>query len=153
MLTDDHPLALGDPRLDQDHDALNRLVVAFGRTVGDAGAARDALAALRAQAGEHFAFEDGELRALGGPDMQCHLDEHQAVLRSLDEVHALLAASDTAADTAARLVVTLAAELQRWLPEHVSYMDVAVAKARVQARLGGAAVRLSRRGPAPGGSA
>ena len=149
MLTDDKPLTLGDPTMDAHHAELLTLSQAFRDSVADTAAAARALDALRSHAREHFAFEDGELTQLGGPDMQCHLDEHSAVLGSLDEVHAILVDPDTTRETVERLVLSLSAELLRWLPEHVHYMDVAVATARIKARLGGMAVRISRK-PAAG---
>lgn len=146
MLTDEQPLALGDPRLDSDHSALQALTSTFRSSLPDRLMAAQALDALRTHAREHFAFEDGELRQLGGPDMQCHLDEHQAVLASLDQVHGMLTDAVTDDAVVTRLVTSLSTELERWLPEHVHYMDVAVATARVKARLGGTAIRIQRRG-------
>ena len=145
MLTDDKPLTLGDPTMDAHHEELLTRAQAFRASVDDTAAAAAALDALRRHAREHFAFEDGELMQLGGPDMQCHLDEHGAVLAALDEVHALLVDPATTRETVERLVLSLSAELLRWLPEHVHYMDVAVATARTKARLGGMAVRISRK--------
>jgi hemerythrin len=149
MLTDDHPLDLGDPRLDQDHRRLLALSETLRQASPEAGAARQALAELREHAQAHFAFEDGELRALGGPDMQCHLDEHAAVLSSLAEVAEVLDDSATTAATVTHLTQSLAAELLRWLPEHVHYMDSAVALARARARLGAAPIRIRRKPQTP----
>ncbi|MNR57358.1 hypothetical protein D3C85_1781200 [compost metagenome] len=43
---------------------------------------------------------------------------------------------------AQRLISSLALELLRWLPEHVSEMDANLAAVRSQSRFGGVGVRL-----------
>jgi hemerythrin len=136
------PLALGDSMLDRDHADLSRLVQALKTASG--GAAVAALDALRAEAGEHFDREDADLRRLGGNNATCHLDEHAAVLLSLDEVRAILCSVATTPETAQRLIASLALELQRWLPEHVSEMDASLAAVRCRSRFGGAPLRLAR---------
>ncbi|UUZ64578.1 hypothetical protein LP417_06275 [Polaromonas sp. P1-6] len=88
--------------------------------------------------------EDADLRRMGGHNATCHLGEHAAVLKSLDEVHSILSDSVTAPELGQRLVVSLTLELQRWLPEHVREMDAGLAAVRSQSRLGGAPVRLAR---------
>lgn len=128
--------------LDRDHVELFRLVLALLDTCGDA--AVSALGALRAEAREHFDREDADLRRLGDHNATCHLDEHAAVLKSLDEVHAILSDSATPPVLEQRLVVSLTLELQRWLPEHVREMDAGLAAVRSQSRLAGAPVRLAR---------
>lgn len=137
------PVELGDPALDRDHAALFRMVCALFDTSGDA--AVSALGELRTEAREHFEREDTDLRRLGGPNASCHLDEHAAVLKSLDEVHTILSDNATPPALSQRLVVSLTLELQRWLPEHVCEMDAGLAVVRSQSRLGGAPVRLERR--------
>lgn len=141
------PFALGDPELDDDHAALSRLIDAFFSS--SVAAAAGTLDALRVEARAHFAREDVDLRRLGGNNASCHLDEHAAVLASLDEVHALLLDRNTSPDAAQRLVVSLSLELQRWLPEHVREMDAELAAVRSRSRWGGAVVRLQRADRAP----
>lgn len=136
------PLVLGDSMLDQDHAGLSRLVQALLTASG--GAAVAALDTLRVEAGEHFDREDADLRILGGNNAACHLDEHAAVLRSLDEVRAILRDEATSPEIAQRLTTSLAFELQRWLPEHVSEMDASLAAVRCRSRFGGAPLRLVR---------
>ncbi len=136
------PLVLGDSMLDQDHAELSRRVQALLTASG--GAAVAALDALRIEAGEHFDREDADLRRLGGNNVSCHLDEHAAVLRSLDEVRAILCSSATSPETAQRLIASLALELERWLPEHVSEMDASLAAVRCRSRFGGAPLRRTR---------
>lgn len=136
-------LALGDPVLDRDHDELLRLALAL-RDASPAQAPA-AMEALRAHAGDHFAREDEDIRLSRDPNGQCHLDEHANVLKSFDEVIAVFGNPATPAGTVERICGSLSAELLRWLPEHVSQMDAAVAVARTKRRLGGAPVLISRR--------
>jgi hemerythrin len=135
-------LTLGDPVLDREHADLQRLIDAFRQA--PPAEALAALDALRAHAAIHFGQEDGDLRRLGGANATCHLDEHAAVLRSLDEVRAVLERPRPPADLTARL----ATELTRWLPEHVQAMDASIASVRTRERFGGAPVLITRRGGA-----
>lgn len=128
--------ALGDPTLDADHaklaDLVDRLAAAKGADV------LASLDALQAHASEHFALEDQELRQMRDGNASCHLDEHAAVLKSMDEVRGIVAAGPDSV------------ELRRWLPEHVTAMDAGVAHTRTRSRLGGAPVVLTRRSSPPG---
>lgn len=107
------------------------------------------LDALQAHASEHFALEDQELRQMRDGNASCHLDEHAAVLKSMDEVRGIVAAGPDSTESA-HLVARLTAELRRWLPEHVTAMDAGVAHTRTRSRLGGAPVVLTRRSSPPG---
>lgn len=138
-------LALGDPVLDADHAELHSLSLQLqAATVAELPAT---VQALRAHAGAHFAREDEDIRIQGGPNATCHLDEHAAVLKSLDEVLALLAEPATPVEALERVQAGLSRELLRWLPEHVSQMDASVAAGRTRERLGGAPVLIQRRPP------
>ncbi len=132
-------ITLGDPALDREHAELQRLIVALMQAPADRVAA--ALDALRTHAGKHFELEDADLRRVGGANATCHLDEHAAVLRSLDEVRQVLARPEPPLD----MIPRLAAELMRWLPEHVQVMDAGIASVRTKERLGGAPVQITRR--------
>ena len=105
--------ALGDPTLDADHaklaDLVDRLAAAKGADV------LASLDALQAHASEHFALEDQELRQMRDGNASCHLDEHAAVLKSMDEVRGIVAAGPDSTESA-HLVARLTAELRRWLP-------------------------------------
>lgn len=143
MIDVSEPALLGDAPLDHDHAQLFRLCRALLDVPGDA--IRPALAQLRAEMGAHFASEDADLRRLGGNNADCHLDEHAAVLASLDEVHLILGEPQTSQAVAQRLMSSLALELLRWLPEHVSEMDANLAAVRSQSRFGGVGVRFTPR--------
>jgi hemerythrin-like metal-binding protein len=145
----DPRLVLGDPRLDSDHAELRRLT----RQLQAAHNQAEALAALDAlsrHAAAHFATEDEDLRAMkGNDDAQCHVDEHAAVLKSLAEVQAWTQQNGDAAQLAF-VVQSLCAELDRWLPEHVQYMDAAVAAYRSKNRFGGVPILFPTRQPRSG---
>jgi hemerythrin-like metal-binding protein len=139
-------LALGDPRLDRDHAELQRLAQRLAQTRNR----QEVLAALDELAlhcAAHFAAEDEDLRRMqGNDDAVCHIDEHAAVLGSLAEVNAWVIENDDVVGMA-NLVQSLCAELDRWLPEHVHYMDSAVAAYRSKNRFGGAPVAFAPRPP------
>ena len=139
--------ALGDPTLDADHaklaDLVDRLAAAKGADV------LASLDALQAHASEHFALEDQELRQMRDGNASCHLDEHAAVLKSMDEVRGIVAAGPDSTESA-HLVARLTAARRRWLPAHVTAMDAGVAHTRTRSRLGGAPVVLTRRSSPPG---
>lgn len=136
-------LDLGDPVLDADHAELHRLTLQL--QAAPAAQVAEVVRALRDHAGAHFVREDEDIRRQGGPNATCHLDEHAAVLKSFDEVLALLDDPATPAENVERVRNGLSQELLRWLPEHVSQMDASVATGRTQERLGGAPVKITRR--------
>jgi hemerythrin-like metal-binding protein len=138
-------MSLGDALLDRDHSELFRLVHALFDTPWDG--LITAFDRLRTEARDHFGREDTDLRRLGGNNAACHLDEHAAVLKSLDEVHSILGNSATSSAMAQRLVASLSLELLRWLPEHVSEMDADLAAVRSKSRFGGVPMRLVRPSP------
>lgn len=139
------PGMLGDAQLDHDHAELFRL----SQALLDAPCHEylSALDNLRAETRDHFGREDADLHRLGGNNVTCHLDEHAAVLKSLDEVHAILCDPTTSPQMSERLISSLSLELLRWLPEHVSEMDASLAAVRSKSRFGGVAVLLAPRHP------
>lgn len=137
-----HSIALGDTELDREH-ALFELHIRMLAGAPQQEAVH-VLKDLRAHAADHFEKEDAEIRRLKPSNGQCHLDEHAAVLKSLDEVIARLSSPATDADLAERLRVSLASELMRWLPEHVNEMDYAIAKSRAHEAYGGCVIKISR---------
>jgi len=138
-----HPLTLGDSVLDEDHLRLEDLVLQLRDAPLDEVSRR--LEAVREHASRHFALEDIELRAMADGNAKCHLDEHAAVLNSLDEVMVVLPQVDVAAEKKALLINRLATELHVWLPGHVHEMDAGVASHRSKQRFGGAPVKIARR--------
>ncbi len=88
---------------------------------------------------DHFGQEDRWMRETAFPASECHIDEHAAVLRSLEEVKALCAVGERA------VARHFGAELARWFPGHADYLDAALSHWMSKTRLGGKPVILRRR--------
>lgn len=131
---------LADEDLDRDHEEFLELALEL------AGAAPSrmlaALEALRSHAVAHFSREDADLRSLGGNNAECHLDEHAAVLKSLDEVLGSLRVQPPV-EGMPQVMQALSDELLRWLPHHIGEMDAELAAARGKARFGGTVIRFA----------
>ena len=121
--------SLGFSAMDATHREFVEHVEALMRA-DDAGVPR-ALGALAEHLRAHFDEEREWMKTSDFPSAACHLDEHDAVLRSVDEVQSLVAAGEP------RMARALAFELTRWFPEHTDAMDRGLAKWLVKARLGG----------------
>jgi hemerythrin-like metal-binding protein len=96
------------------------------------------LGAFAAHAQAHFDTEDRWMRDTGFPALECHIDEHAAVLRSVAEVQTLVAQGNVA------ICRDLARELAAWFPGHADYLDSALAHWMCKQRLGGKPVVLRR---------
>lgn len=103
-----------------------------------------ALEAFEAHAVRHFDEEREWMQGTAFPAADCHIDEHEAVLKSVREVRQALADG-----TPAELARDLARELVRWFPGHADYLDSALSQWMVKRQHGGAPVVL-RRGLATG---
>ncbi len=112
-------LLLGFATMDDEHRtfvvALQALQAASNDNVADC------LDDFTAHARRHFAAEDACMTETAFPPRQCHIDEHAAVLKSLDEVRALVALGRT------DLAPSLAAALADWFPRHAQHLDSALA--------------------------
>lgn len=129
-------LLLGFRPMDDDHEE-------FVRTIAALQQAPDAqlpllLATFARHAQRHFDEENRWMRETGFPARDCHIDEHAAVMRSVNGVQALLAQGNTA------VCRGLANELARWFPGHAGYLDSALAHWMCKQRLGGKPVVLRR---------
>ena len=123
-------------------DTHREFVEVVGRLLGCPDAELGAqMEAFRAHALRHFQQEDDWMTATGFPGAQCHIDEHAAVLKSVEEVHALVQSGryDIGRD--------LAGELARWFPSHADHLDSALAHWMVKRRTGGAPVVVRRNLP------
>jgi hemerythrin len=136
-------LSLGEPVLDHEHRQFLRLVEELQTATPDT--LIPCLEALSEHARMHFGQEDIDLRDIGGEVVQCHLDEHSAVLQSLSEVRHSLEQAKPIGVTELQLVQRLVQEFLRWLPEHVQVMDGTVANYRSKRRLGGAPVLIRKK--------
>lgn len=97
-----------------------------------------ALDAFAKHAEQHFSEELEWMKATDFPATECHGDEHAAVLKSVHEVQALVAAGNCTH------VRSLADALVDWFPGHADYLDSALAHWLVKKRHGGAPVVLRR---------
>jgi hemerythrin len=98
------------------------------------------LAIFAQHAQTHFAEERRLMETSQFPGMQCHAQEHAAVLASVDEVLPLVKEG--------RIDIgrSLATEMARWFPHHADYMDSSLAQWIVQQRTGGSPVIFRCRG-------
>lgn len=127
---------LGYAPMDQVHEE-------FVDIVGRMQRAEDAelpglLDAFAAHAKAHFEAENAWMVETDFPARECHIDEHAAVMRSVEEVRALLAQGHDA------VCRSLAQELARWFPGHADYLDSALAHWMCKQRLGGKPVVIRR---------
>lgn len=98
------------------------------------------LDAFAKHAESHFAQERDWMEKTGFPATECHVDEHNAVLKSLVQIQPLVAAGNM------EIGRSFVAELVRWFPGHADYMDASLAQWMVRKQTGGAPV-VFRRGP------
>lgn len=90
----------------------------------------------------HFGQEAEWMANTGFPAAQCHIDEHDAVMKSVREVRALL--SDNPGRRNADIARSLAQELKNWFPGHADYLDSALAQWMVKKIFGGAPIVFRR---------
>jgi len=125
---------LGYAPMDEVHEAFVEVV---GRML-EAPEAQLAglLDEFETHAKQHFDAEDRWMVETGFPARTCHIDEHAAVLRSVQGIRRQLTAGNPAA------VRRLALELQAWFPGHAQHLDSALAHWICKLRLGGTPIVL-----------
>ena len=79
-----------------------------------------ALEAFAVHAEAHFAQENGWMVAEDFPARDCHIDEHDKVLASVNELREQVATGER------EIVRELALALKDWFPGHADYMDSAL---------------------------
>jgi hemerythrin-like metal-binding protein len=129
--------AVGHEAMDETHREFVQCVDAMLRA--DESELSVTLEAFADHARRHFAEEDQAMRETGYGSAGCHVDEHSAVLKSVDEVRAALALGHT------QVVRTFAHALADWFPEHATVMDMGLARWLVRSRLGGSPVVIRPR--------
>ena len=97
------------------------------------------LDAFAAHAESHFAEEDDWMRRTDFPPKDCHIDEHAAVLRSVQQVREVVKQGDIAEGR------RLAAALADWFPGHAFHLDSALSHWLVKRAYGGKPVVLRRK--------
>ncbi len=88
---------------------------------------------------KHFEEEREWMASTDFPAKDCHVDEHNAVMKSVREVAEVVGRGDI--DEGRRL----ASELARWFPGHADYMDASLAQWMAKRRMGGVPVVLRRK--------
>jgi hemerythrin len=129
--------ALGHVPMDEMHREFVECVDAMLR-VGDEGLGQ-ALDALADHVRRHFMEEDEQMRQTAYGNARCHVDEHAAVLRSLEEVRVAFS------EGRMHVVRSFARALADWFPEHARVMDQGLAGWLMQRRFGGSPVVIRRR--------
>lgn len=86
----------------------------------------------------HFNTENGWMLETEFPPRECHIDEHAAVLQSVQEVQKLLEKGDVA------ICRALVVQLADWFPKHADQLDSALAHWMTKRRLGGKPVVIRR---------
>jgi len=127
--TDD--LYTGSSLIDGDHRKLVALVNAFFQTMQggqDRGQVSQAMNALLAYTGEHFAREEAEMERIQYVAVLAHKAEHTKLLKQLVELKQML-------DAGGRMNAPAVAEfLSGWLHNHILTTDMKLAAALKQAR-------------------
>lgn len=127
---------LGYPPMDDTHREFVAIVNAI--LTADERDVPAHLEAFAQHAERHFTQEREWMEATDFPATQCHVDEHNAVMKSVRDVQQVVAAGDVAE---AR---SLARALADWFPGHADYMDSALAQWMSKRSFGGAPVVLRR---------
>jgi hemerythrin len=127
---------LGFRPMDDTHREFVALVDAM-LVAGDEAMA-ELVTAFESHAEAHFDQEARWMRETSFPAMDCHVDEHDRVLKSAREVRELVVRGDTA------VARRFAAELKKWFPGHADYLDSALAQWIVKKRCGGVPVVVKR---------
>ena len=127
---------LGYPPMDNTHREFVEIVSAL--LAADDPAVAGHLEAFARHAETHFSQEHEWMEKTEFPAMQCHIDEHNAVMKSVREVQEIVAAGDAAQGR------SLAKALADWFPGHADYMDSALAAWMSKKTHGGKPVVLRR---------
>ncbi len=127
---------LGYPQMDETHKEFVDIVVRMERA---SDAELPALLDIFAtHTRTHFDMENAWMTETNFPPRECHIDEHAAVMKSVDEVRKLLGEGNTA--VCRRLVQ----ELVQWFPSHAHHLDSALAHWISKLRTGGKPVVIRR---------
>ena len=131
--------ALGYPQMDATHhefvETVNAMLTAADEDLGKA------LDAFADHAEQHFKQEADWMNSTSFPAAECHIDEHDAVMKSVREVQELFKSNHEKRFTIGR---SLAEELVRWFPGHADYLDSALSQWMTKKTLGGAPVVIRR---------
>ena len=111
---------VGDITMDKTHqefvELANQLLHCSPESAGQA------LAEIEAHTLAHFGHEKHLMETTDFPAAECHLDEHQKVLDSIQEVHRRQQSNTISIVDIKRLALALI----DWFPGHLTYMDSAL---------------------------
>ena len=129
---------LGYPPMDEVHkefyDVTFRLLVCTDET------AAEALEAFADHAQRHFDQEDEWMRSSDFPARDCHIEEHAAVMNSVQQARDLLSQGIGGAE----MLQDFGIYLYSWFPGHADYLDSALAAWMTKIKMGGKPVVLRR---------
>lgn len=127
---------LGYGKIDDVHEEFVHIINTLAQSSDTDFLAR--LEDVIAHAQAHFDMEDSWMRETAFPPAACHIDEHAAVLKSAFEARALAGTGDI------EFGRQFAADLIRWFPGHVSFLDSALATWMFKRQHGGRPLVLHR---------
>jgi len=131
--------ALGYPQMDHTHhefvETVNAMLVASDEDLAKT------LDVFADHAERHFKQESDWMHGTDFPAAQCHIDEHDAVMKSVRDVQQLFKDNHERRFEIGR---SLAEELVRWFPGHADYLDSALSQWMTKKTLGGAPVVIRR---------
>lgn len=127
---------MGYGPMDEAHQEFVETVDALMRAPDEEVAAR--LEDFARHAREHFGAEDEWMQKTEFPARECHMNEHAAVMHSVEEVQKLVAEGNY------EIGRDLARELARWFPGHTDYLDSALSHWMCKQTLGGKPVIIRR---------
>ena len=124
---------------------IKKLEDEIGRPLFDRSSRRgvltDAGRVLADHAERHFKQEADWMNSTNFPAAGCHIDEHDAVMKSVREVQELVRGDNPRRFEIGR---SLADELVRWFPGHADYLDSALSQWLSKKTHGGAPVVIRR---------
>ena len=120
---------LGYAPMDETHDEFVELIVRLQQASDEQ--LPGLLKAMEAHLQTHFEQENTWMRQTAFPPRDCHIDEHDAVLKSVQEVRQLLGAGNV------QVCRALVRALADWFPGHITHLDSALSHWMCQRRLGG----------------
>lgn len=127
---------LGYAPIDEVHEEFVDLIGQMQR--GPDAALPALLAAFAAHLRRHFEMENEWMVTTEFPPRDCHMDEHAAVMASVEEVQVLLAQGEVA------ICRDLVEQLAQWFPKHADQLDSALAHWMFSRTMGGKPVVLRR---------
>ncbi|MES2536418.1 MAG: hemerythrin family protein [Pseudomonadota bacterium] len=141
-MDENEPLAWSDAHLlgyapmDRIHEEFVDLVVRLQEAQDDE--LPELLDAMEAHLQSHFGEENTWMRETDFPPRDCHIEQHDAVLKSVHEVQALLAQGNS------QVCRGLVQALADWFPNHATHLDSALAHWICKQRMGGKPVVFRR---------